>query len=77
MIKPTKYTNINLSVLWISSEILVMLKNEKVLKYEQILGKLIYKKGIQATENFLLALSFLYLLGKIKYYPKEDVIELL
>ena len=54
-----------------------MLKNEKVLKYEQILGKLIYKKGIQATENFLLALSFLYLLGKIKYYPKEDVIELL
>lgn len=77
MIKATKYTNINLSVIGISAEILKLLKNEKVQKYDYILSKIIYKKWKLVKENFLLALSFLYLLWKIKYYPKDDIIELL
>lgn len=77
MIKPTKYTNINLSVIGLSVEILKLFKDDTVQKYDQILGKIIYRKGKQAKENFLLALSFLYLMGKIKYYPKEDVLEIL
>ena len=77
MLKPTKYTDINLSAIGLSTEILKILKDDHTQKYNQILGKIIYRKGKQAKENFLLALSFLYLMGKIKYHQKEDVIELL
>jgi hypothetical protein len=77
LLKPNKYTNIDLSVLGLSTEILTLLKKEKSQKYNQIFEKVIYKKGAEAKENFLLSLSFLYLLGKIKYYQKQDVIELL
>lgn len=77
MLKPTKYTNIDLSVLGLGAEILKLLKDEPVQKYNQILERIIHVKGDSAKENFLLSLSFLYLVGKIKYYNKEDVIELL
>lgn len=77
MIRPTKYTNVDLSVIGLSAEILEILKKDYAQKYNQILGKIIDRKGKEAKSNFLLALSFLFLLGKIKYYPKSDVIELL
>ena len=77
MIKPTKYTNINLSVIGLSIEVLKILKEDYAQEYNQILGKIIFRRGKQAQENFLLALSFLFLMGKIKYHPKEDVIELI
>lgn len=77
MIKLTKYANIDLSVVGLSAEILGLLKNEQSQKYNQVLEKIIYSKGKEAKENFLLSLSFLYLLGKIRYYKQEDVIELL
>lgn len=77
MIKPTKYTNLDLSVLGLSTEILRLLMIDSSLKYNQILGKIIHLKGEAAKENFLLALSFLYLLGKVDYYPEEDAIMLL
>lgn len=77
MINPTKYTNVNLSVIGLSAIILRMLKKENLQKYEQILEKVRYRKGKQAGENFLSSLIFLYSLGKIKYYPEEDIVELL
>ena len=77
MIKPTKYTNIDLSVIGISAEIIKILNDDPIQKYNNILGKIISKMGKQAQEDFSLALSFLFLMGKIKYYQKEDVIEFL
>lgn len=77
MLKVNKYTNINLSIAWISFDILKLLKEDKLQKYNDIYNKIIYKKGASAKENFLLALSFLFILGKIKYYQWDDVIELL
>lgn len=77
MIKPTKYTNVNLSVIGLSIEILKILKDDCAQKYNPILGKIIFKRGKQAQENFLLSLCFLFSIGKIKYHQKEDVIELL
>jgi hypothetical protein len=77
MLRITKYTNIDLSVVGISVEIIKILKEDRLQKYNQILGKVINKKGKQAQINFALALSFLFLMGKIKYYQKEDVIEFL
>jgi len=77
MIKPNKYTNVDLSVIGISVEIIKVLKDDNAQKYNRVLGKIVTKRGKKAQENFLLALCFLYLLGKIKYHQKEDVIELL
>ncbi len=77
MIKITKYTNIDFSVLGIGIEILKVLKNDRVQKYNNLLNKIISRKGKQAQENFLLALSFLFMTGKLKYYQKEDIIEFL
>ena len=77
MIKPNKYTNIDLCVLWLSTYILKVMKDERQQKYSQLLEKVINDKGKESRENLLLSLSFLYLLWKIKYYQKEDVIELL
>jgi len=77
MIRVTKYTDINLSVVGISAEILKVLQEDCVQKYNHLLGKVISRKGKQAKENFSLALSFLFLIGKIQYYQKEDVIEFL
>ena len=62
MIRVTKYTNIDLSVVGISIEIIKILKEDRLQKYNQILGKVIGKKGKQAQENFSLALSFLFLI---------------
>ncbi len=77
MIRPTKYTNIDVSIIGLSAEIIKLLSVDRSLKYNNILGKIIHIKGESAKENFLLALNFLYMLGKIKYYPEEDVLELL
>lgn len=77
MLKPNKYTNLNLSVIGLSSLIIKLLKNDPSQKYSQILGKIIYKEGKSAKENFLLALCFLFALGKIRYYKDQDVLELL
>ena len=77
MIRITKYTDINLSVVGIAAEILRLLQDDNLQKYEDILEKIKNKRGKQAKENFALALSFLFLMGKIKYYQKDDVIEFL
>lgn len=77
MIEPTKYTNIDLCTIGLSVEIIKILKNESVQKYNDLLSKVLYNKGDGAKENFLIALSFLYLLGKIKYHKEEDVVEFL
>ena len=77
MIKPNKYTHIGSSVIGLSAEIIKMLKLEPSQKYNILLDKIIYRKGEEAKENFILSLSFLFLLGKIAYYPEEDVVNLL
>ncbi len=77
MIKITKYTKINVSVIGLSSEILKSLNEDGIQTYDRILGSVVYDYGREAEENFLLALCFLYSVGKIEYYPKKDIIELL
>jgi len=76
MLRPNKYTDIGLSVVGISSEILRLLKTDPAQKYTQLLGKVAHRLGEEAKINFLLALTFLYSLGKIEYHKDEDVVEL-
>ena len=75
--QPDKYTNIDTSVVGLSAEIIKFLKKEPTQKYNQLLNSLICKRGEEVKQNFLLALSFLFLLGKIKYHKDKDVLELL
>ena len=75
MLRPTKYTNVNVSLLAISCELLKLFKKNKTITYTELLNKVIQKKGIESKNVFLPALSFLFLLGKVEYGEKSDIIE--
>ncbi len=77
MIKPNKYTNIDLSVVNIGGIILKSLAACPVQKYSELEDAVISSYGISAKVVFLNALSFLYLLGKIDYQPSADAVQLL
>lgn len=76
-ITPTKYTNVDLSVLGLSAEITKILKDVQVEKYDRLFRKVIRRKGTMAKTNFVYALVFLYSIGKVKYYPEQDTLELI
>lgn len=73
-LKPTKYTNVDLSVIGISIEITKILRRTKTEKYDALLLKVEGKRGSAARENYRAALLFLYSLGRIEYYPEDDVV---
>lgn len=73
-IKPTKYTNTDLSVLGLSIEIVNILNRGGSEKYDQLLRKVTKAKGEFAKRNFLAALVFLYSLGKVNYHQESDMI---
>ena len=77
MIKPNKYTNIDLSVINIGGVILKSLASCPVQKYSELEDAVVSSYGSSAKVVFLNALSFLYLLGKINYQPSADAIQLL
>ena len=77
MIKPYKYLDLNLSVLNLGGIILSIMQYEVLLKYDELLQKVILARGEGAKDTFLPTLSFLYLLGKIEYNKEIDSIEYL
>ena len=77
MIAPHKYLNLNLSVLNLGGLIINTLKEDKVVKYDELLKKVILARGESAKEVFIPTLSFLYALGKIEYRKDIDTIEYL
>lgn len=75
MLKPTKYMNVEVSLPAISCELLKVFQENKTLTYTELLNKIIQKKGMEAKKIFLPALSFLFLMGKVEYHQKTDIIE--
>jgi hypothetical protein len=75
MIAPHKYLNLNLSVLNLGGVILKIIKNDGVIKYNELLNKVILARGENAKEVFIPTLIFLYLLGIIEYKKDIDTIE--
>jgi hypothetical protein len=75
MLRPTKYMNMDISLTSISCEVLKIFKKNKAITYTELFNKIIQKKGIEAKKVILPALSFLYLLGKVEYYQKTDIVE--
>lgn len=76
MLKPTKYTDMNVAVLTLGAEILRVLKKPRSVKYDELFERVVARRGVRAKPNFLPALSFLFLIGKIKYHQEVDVVEL-
>ena len=77
MIKPSKYMNLDLSVINIGGMILKSLSTCPIQKYDELEDYVVSLYGDSAKEVFLNSLSFLYLLGKINYQSKSDAIQLI
>ncbi len=76
MLTPTKHTNIKYSIIYISGKILIFLKKEPLIKYDDLKEILIHKIGLKAKNNIDYALTFLYSINKIEYLKDIDAITL-
>lgn len=74
MIRPDKYTNLNLTVVNIGGVVLKSLYKCSVQKYDDLENYVAASLGDDAKLLFVQALSFLYALGKINYQPSTDSI---
>lgn len=74
---PDKFMNFNNCMLKVGAEIIKILLENKKIKYPVLYAKFkeIYKEDTDYI--FLPALNFLYLLGKIDYKIKKDMVELI
>ena len=76
MIKPNKYTNLDLSVLNVGGMILKSLNSCSVQKYGDLENYVVAGLGESAKAVFVSALSFLYTVGRINYQSATDTINL-
>jgi len=72
MILPDKHMKLKTSVVNISAFILTNLKLGQEIEYTKLLEKTVSLLGDDIKENFPHALSFLFLLGKLKYIQESD-----
>lgn len=72
MIRPDRHTNLDYSVVNISSFILKELNAYYDISYDTLLDKVTDTLGSQARENYPYALNFLFLLGKLNYDQSTD-----
>lgn len=76
MIEANKYLNLDLSVIRISSKIISELKENDIVKYDELLKSLQNRIGDEVKQVYTASLSFLFLLGKIEYYEEIDAFSL-
>ena len=77
MLTPTKHTNIKYSVIYIAGKILVFLKKENLIKYDDLKELIVKEIGIKAKNNIDFSLTFLFALGKVEYLKEIDVISII
>ena len=74
MLRPTKHSHPDRTVINVSLFMLQRLKKQRVDEYDKL--RVSVNKAILGSDTlFLPALNFLYLLGLIEYRPKTDAIE--
>lgn len=74
MIKPTKHSHPDRTVINASLKLLSRLKTLRVEQYDT-LRKFLGTKVVGGEVLFLPALNFLFLLGLVEYLPKTDSVE--
>ena len=77
MLTPTKHTNIKYSVIYIAGKVLSFLKNETLIKYEDLKEMLVSEIGVNVKNNIDYSLTFLFSIGKIEYIKNIDAITLI
>ena len=74
MLRPTKHSRPDHTVINVSLLLLARLKARRVDEYD-VLRKFAKKSVVGGDVLFLPALNFLYLMGLIEYHPKTDAVE--
>jgi hypothetical protein len=74
MLRPTKHSHPDRTVINVSLLLLARLKARRVDEYD-VLRKFAKKSSVGGDVLFLPALNFLYLMGLIEYRPKTDAVE--
>lgn len=74
MLRPTKHSHPDRTVIYMSLLLLARLKSRRVDEYD-VLRKFAREQVVGGDVLFLPALNFLYLLGLIEYRPKTDAVE--
>lgn len=74
MLRPTKHSHPDRTVINVSLLLLARLRDRRVDEYD-VLRRYAKKSVIGGDVLFLPALNFLYLMGLIDYRPKTDAVE--
>lgn len=74
MLRPTKHSHPDRTVISVALLLLTRLKTRRVDEYD-VLRKFAKKSVVGGDVLFLPALNFLYLMGLIEYRPKTDAVE--
>lgn len=74
MLRPTKHSHPDRTVINVALMLLIRLKDRRVDEYDA-LRKYAKKTVTGGDVLFLPALNFLYLMGLIDYHPKTDAVE--
>ena len=74
MLRPTKHSHPDRTVISVALLLLTRLKIRRVDEYD-VLRKFAKKSVVGGDVLFLPALNFLYLMGLIEYRPKTDAVE--
>ncbi len=74
MLRPTKHSHPDRTVINVSLLLLARLKARRVDEFD-VLRKFAKKSVMGGDVLFLPALNFLYLMGVIEYHPKTDAVE--
>lgn len=74
MLRPTKHSHPDRTVISMALLLLKHLKTSRVDEYD-VLRKFAKKSVVGGDALFLPALNFLYLMGLIEYRPKTDAVE--
>jgi hypothetical protein len=77
MIKPNKHLDPRFSVVRVGALIIQALKENGLLRFDELLAVLINETDKRVKDVFLPSLSFLFLLGKIRYHKNIDSLELI
>ncbi len=75
MITPTKYMNLDYSLLYVSAMLISEFNKQPIITYDELLQITFNKIGKQAKEITPYALNFLFLLGIIDYHNDLDLFE--
>jgi len=75
MIRPTKYLNLDFSLVNVAAILINEFKQQPIITYDELLGISLDKIGKSGKEIMPYALNFLFLIGKLEYHQAIDAFE--